>query len=53
MIETYLAEQQELRPLQRLREHISCHRIGVEMLNGDGLLLQVIMNPKISYLNVS
>ena len=53
MIETYLSEQQELRPLQMLRNDISCHRIGVKMLNSDGAVLQVIMNPKVSYLDVS
>ena len=32
MIETYLLEQQELLPLQRLRKDVSRHRIGVKML---------------------
>ena len=52
MIETYLSEKQELRPLHSLRKDVSCHRIGVKMLNRDGVVLQVIMNPKISYLDV-
>ena len=53
MIETYLSEQQELRLLQRHRKDVGCHRIGMKMLNRDGVVLQVIMNPKVSYLDVS